>query len=180
MLIKRNNSRHSYKEWTKDEKSAVWEKGEVIPGKDPRRFRNDPCGDIMEWDKYGDDQSPFGWEIDHTYPKGKLEKLGVPDELIHDLRNLRPMQASNNATKSDDYPVYNYTQEVNGQTVARDYRVNPSVQSDLRDLFRDYLPEPRIKFRALSDYVRNSLAPGNANGFSDDVITQSIFDLDDE
>lgn len=180
MLLQRNNSGHSGKEWTKDEKHAVWEKGEVISGKDPRRFRKDSCGDIMEWDKYGDDQSPYGWEIDHIYPQATLEKLGVSDELINDLRNLRPMQASNNATKSDDYPVYKYNQEVNGQTVARDYRVNPSVQSDLRDLFRDYLPEPRIKFRALSDYVRNSLAPGNANGFSDDIITQSIFDIDDE
>lgn len=180
MSQERNNSSHSGKEWTKEEKRAVWEKGEVISGKDPRRFRKDSCGDIMEWDKYGDDQSAHGWEIDHTYPQAKLEELGVPDELIHDLRNLRPMQASNNATKSDDYPVYKYNQEVNGQTVARDYRVNPSVQSDLRDLFRDYLPEPRIKFRALSDYVRNSFAPGNANGFSDDIITQSIFDIDDE
>ncbi len=182
MLIQRNNSRHSGKEWTKEEKRAVWEKGEAIPGKDPRRFRKDPCGDIMEWEKYGDDQSAHGWEIDHTYPQAKLEKLGVPDELIHDLRNLRPMQASNNATKSDDYPIYHYKKEVLGQSVERQYKVNASVMGDLQNLYREYLPEPVIELRNLSDYLNASLAAGKANSirFRDDIINQSIFDLDDE
>lgn len=182
MLIPRNNSGHSGKEWTKEEKHAVWEKGEVISGKDPRRFRKDSCGDIMEWDKYGDDQSPYGWEIDHTYPQARLEKLGVPEEMIHDLRNLRPMQASNNATKSDNYPEYPYKKEVLGQSVERQYKVNASVMGDLQNLYREYLPEPVIELRNLSDYLNASLAAGKANSirFRDDIINQSIFDLDDE
>ena len=53
---------------------------------------------------------------------------------------------------------------------------------DLQNLYREYLPEPVIELRNLSDYLNASLAAGKANSirFRDDIINQSIFDLDDE
>ena len=48
----------------------------------------------------------YGWEIDHIYPQLLLEAQGFGAEQIDDLRNLRPMQHQNKASKSDDYPSY--------------------------------------------------------------------------
>ena len=91
---------------TENKKKSVWQKGEVVDGFNPDLYRKDPCGAWIVWDKYGVQDSIYGWEIDHIYPKSKLEARGFRAELIDDLRNLRPMQHSNNESKGDDYPSY--------------------------------------------------------------------------
>lgn len=87
-------------------KKSVWQKGQAVEGFNPDLYRKDPCGAWIVWDKYGVQDSIYGWEIDHIYPKSKLEARGFRAEQIDDLRNLRPMQHSNNANKGDDYPSY--------------------------------------------------------------------------
>lgn len=87
-------------------KLSVWEKGQIVDGFNPDMYRKDPCGAWIAWDKYGAQDNFFGWEIDHIFPKSKLEEMGFSISLIDDLRNLRPMQHENNASKSIDYPSY--------------------------------------------------------------------------
>lgn len=87
-------------------KRSVWEKGQKVSGFNPDMYRKDPCGAWIVWDKYGIRDNLYGWEIDHIYPQSRLEELGFSMELIDDLRNLRPMQHQNNASKSNDYPSY--------------------------------------------------------------------------
>jgi len=71
---------------------AVWEKGTIVPGADPRFRRKDQCGAWIDRNRHGDrsDQNNTGWEVDHISPGGS-----------DDLSNLRPLQWYNNVTKSD-------------------------------------------------------------------------------
>lgn len=71
---------------------AVWEKGMIVPGVDPRFRRKDQCGAWIDRNRHGDrsDQNNTGWEVDHISPGGS-----------DDLSNLRPLQWYNNVTKSD-------------------------------------------------------------------------------
>lgn len=59
----------------------------------------------LYFEDFGDRNSAFGWEIDHIYPASKLkERKDVTDEQIDDMRNLRPLNWRNNASKGADYP----------------------------------------------------------------------------
>lgn len=91
---------------TPELKLAVWQKAQKVEGFSPEMYRKDPCGAWIVWDKFGIQDSIYGWEIDHIYPQSKLRERGFRTELIDDLRNLRPMQHSNNKSKGDDYPSY--------------------------------------------------------------------------
>ena len=84
----------------------VWEKAQTVDGFNPDMYRKDPCGAWIVWDKYGVQDSIYGWQIDHIYPQSKLEERGFRPDQIDDLRNLRAMQHQNNAGKADDYPSY--------------------------------------------------------------------------
>ena len=70
----------------------VWEKAKRIRGKDPNKVRQDPYGNQIRRDRYGDD-SPRGWEIDHIKPANR----GGSDNL----RNLQAMQTGKNRQLSD-------------------------------------------------------------------------------
>ena len=67
----------------------VWEKGKIVEGYDPSKWRKDECGAWIGRQYYGDRKSQYGWEIDHISPGG-------PDVLS----NLRPLQWENNVDKS--------------------------------------------------------------------------------
>ena len=76
--------------WTDETIQTVWEKGVVVQGNDPARWRKDQCGAWIGRAAYGDRDSIYGWEIDHISPGGS-DAIG----------NLRPLQWKNNADKSD-------------------------------------------------------------------------------
>ena len=92
--------------FTEDQIDAIWKKGRIDPKYNPDFVRKDACGAWMIRDKYNDRSNIYGWEIDHIYPKSKLEEMGVPQELIDNIDNLRPLNWHNNVSKGADYPVY--------------------------------------------------------------------------
>ncbi len=73
---------------------AVWEKGRIVLGADPRFKRKDVCGAWIERSAYGDTVDfGSGWEIDHIKP--------VSSGGTDDLYNLQPLQWQNNRSKGD-------------------------------------------------------------------------------
>ena len=76
--------------WSHEEKSAVWFKGQSVEGQDDNRFLKDACGAWIGWMFYGNRNSQYGWEIDHINPNGG-----------DDLSNLQPLQWENNCSKCD-------------------------------------------------------------------------------
>lgn len=86
-------------------KKIAWEQGTIDPRFNKDLVRKDACGAWIIWDHYGLD-SPFGWQIDHIYPKSKLEQMGICEEKINNEINLRPLNTKNNISKSDNYPAY--------------------------------------------------------------------------
>lgn len=82
-------------EFNKDIIEVVWEKGRIIEGYDPAKFRQDACGAWITRDKYGDKTSNFGWVIDHICPRSLLERHNVPEDAVNDVVNLQPMHWAN-------------------------------------------------------------------------------------
>lgn len=80
--------------FTQERIDQVWEKGDVIPGKDPNLYRLDKFGNQMYKPSYGK-FSEQGWNIDHSKPQVK----GGTDHL----NNLQPMNSRANSSKNDKY-----------------------------------------------------------------------------
>ena len=125
-------------------KLSVCEKGQIVDGFNPDIYRKDPCGACIACDKYGAQDNIFGWEIDHIFPKSKLEEMGFSISLIDDLRNLRPMQHENNASKSIDYPSYMAVVTSDGnKNIYKDtpLTVNEETRTILAQLYKRWLLE---------------------------------------
>lgn len=74
-------------------KMDVWKKAIVPDNRDGRFFRNDRCGRLLQYDKYGNRQASTGWEIDHI--------LSVENGGSDDLDNLQPLHWENNEAKGE-------------------------------------------------------------------------------
>ena len=92
--------------FTEEQIQMVWDRASIVDGFDKSRFRKDACGAWIIRNKYGDNDSLYGWEIDHVVPMSLFSEKGVKQELIDNPLNLRALQHENNASKSDDYPSY--------------------------------------------------------------------------
>ncbi|MBR4364440.1 MAG: hypothetical protein IKP33_05870 [Prevotella sp.] len=124
--------------WSEEQIQYVWNRATTVEGYDKSRFRKDACGAWIIWDKYGDNDSLYGWEIDHIVPQALLEEKGYCQKDIDNNDNLRALQHENNASKSDDYPSYTAvvtsegTENVN---VTIFLEVNEKKQEILRKLY---------------------------------------------
>ena len=124
-----------------EKRKRLWELMPTAEGKDSAKFRLDSCGALMEWDRFGDRQSDFGWEIDHVVPKSLLTERGATENEIDDEDNLRPMHWKNNDTKSADYPEYQAKVSYeNGRNIEQNgvYEVNKSLQDILHNKYSKY------------------------------------------
>lgn len=96
MFRKPNTDRYG-RAFSSDLPTKVFQKGALIPGYDPARWRADVCGTPMDWFEYGNTNSQYGWEIDHVLPVAH----GGGDELS----NLQPLQWYRNRVKGDKLNV---------------------------------------------------------------------------
>lgn len=126
------------------EKDRIFRKARKIEGLDADEWRMDACDAIIHRSSYGRNDDFFGWEVDHIVPKSLLEENGVPQNLIDDFRNLRPLNWRNNVSKGDDYPSYKVeiqSEDGGESNVIRSRRrtVNQAKQKELRELYAQYL-----------------------------------------
>ena len=82
-------------------KDDVWKLGRIVAGYDEKRWRKDVCGAWMDYNKYGDTDSKYGWQVDHIFPSSVLEDNGVTENDRDNVINLRPMQWKNNDVKDN-------------------------------------------------------------------------------
>ena len=126
-------------DFTKEDLDAIWAKGTPAVGYDAAKCRLDLAGAMMVREEYGK-EGMFGWEVDHVFPRAKLEELGVDKSLWDAASNLQPMNAKNNASKGDDYPGYTASYRYNTKTklneeIEEGKIVKESVQKRLASLF---------------------------------------------
>lgn len=127
-----------YMAWSENQIEYVWNRATIVKGYDENRFRKDACGAWIIRDKYGDNDSLYGWEIDHIVPKVLLEEKGFGQEDIDRSENLRALQHDNNASKSDDYPSYTAVVTSEGTEnvkMTKFLEVNDRKQEVLRNLY---------------------------------------------
>lgn len=119
----------------------VWNKGRVVSEFSADQVRKDACGAWMIKEHYGCRDSLFGWEIDHIYPEKKLLEKGVPQDLIDNINNLRPLNWKNNQSKGTDYPVYHAnvkSEEGRNVDCDEEMKVNEPTQKKISSLYSDY------------------------------------------
>lgn len=126
------------------EKDRIFRKARKIEGLDADEWRMDACDAIIHRSSYGRGDDFFGWEVDHIVPKSLLEENGVPQDLIDDFQNLRPLNWRNNVSKGNDYPSYKVeiqSEDGGESNVIRSRRrtVNQAKQKELRELYAQYL-----------------------------------------
>ncbi len=92
-------------EYSEELRRILWNRLTKISGKDPKSYRLDAAGALIEWDEYGN-YSPNGWQVDHAFPKNKLKENGIKEENWDDIVDLRPFNSANNDLKNDNFPIY--------------------------------------------------------------------------
>ena len=81
--------------FNKRQKNHCWEKAPKRINLNEDEFRFGAAGALIHYDDYGDEDSKFGWNIDHRKPTSE----GGTDENS----NIRAMHRENNLAKGDDY-----------------------------------------------------------------------------
>jgi len=115
---------------SEQDRLKVWEKAQIVDGYDSTLYRKDCCGAWMAYAKYGDTSNPYGWEIDHVYPKSK----GGDNHM----ENLRAMNWLNNRSKGDDYPSYKSSVKADEHRNIQNeviFTVNAQLQSILKTIY---------------------------------------------
>jgi len=92
-MTKRKQKREPYTSpYTPEEILTIWGKGQVVLGREPSEWREDDFGNRIQFDKYGDRDSSFGWEVDHI--------ISIKDGGSNLLSNLRPIQWETNVKRN--------------------------------------------------------------------------------
>lgn len=93
------NTNNCGNSWAEAEKAAVWCKARIADGYSAAHVRIDRCGNLIEWNAFGDTNSQYGWEIDHIWPVS----LGGNNHIS----NLQPLMWRVNRLKGDN-PIFIY------------------------------------------------------------------------
>lgn len=115
---------------SEQDRLVIWGKAQEVEGFDPSLYRKDCCGAWMAYVKYGDTSNPYGWEIDHVYPKS----MGGDNHP----QNLRAMNWLNNRSKGDDYPSYRSSVKAEDNRNVQNeevFTVNTDLQTILKNIY---------------------------------------------
>lgn len=115
----------------------VWEKGVIDPKYPADKVRKDACGAWIIKSHYGKHDSPFGWDVDHIYPRALYSFLDGGDDIINHIDNLRPLHHKNNKAKGTNYPTYQAAVKADGDRnvdCIGTFEVNSQVQNRLKTL----------------------------------------------
>lgn len=130
--------------YSDEELDKIWQMGREVLGLDPKVYRLDAADGLMKRSLYGNEGN-LGWEVDHIYPKEKLEQKGIPKNKWDYMVNLRPMNAKNNAAKGEDYPTYKVAVQydaksgVNKEVVGESRIVDSRVQATIASTYAAWL-----------------------------------------
>lgn len=127
---------------SEEQKLRLWHEANIVDDHDPDKIRQDSCGAWIQWDKYQDRGSDFGWEVDHVFPQSVLKEKGADKDEIDCEDNLRAMNWHNNVSKGDDYPVYHGAVKANGdknELSNDEFEVNKERQERLKRIYSKYL-----------------------------------------
>lgn len=132
------------RDFTEKELDAMFSKANSIDGCDSDEWRIDVSGAIIRRSSYGRTDEMYGWEVDHIVPESLLSDNGVPQEMIDDDINLRPLNWNNNVFKGDDYPKYRVVIEADkfqesNDSVNKFKEISQIMQSKLRDFYQDFI-----------------------------------------
>lgn len=132
------------KDFTEEELDAMFRKVRHINGCDQDEWYIDASGAIIKRSSHGRTDELYGWEVDHIVPESLLRAKGVPQEMIDDDINLRPLNWNNNVSKGDDYPIYRIAVEADSFQESNDAvdkfkEVSTDKQSRLREFYKDYI-----------------------------------------
>lgn len=132
------------RDFTDSELDLMFSKAAPIDGCDQDEWRLDASGAIIRRISYGRTDRLYGWEVDHIVPESLLRAKGVPQEMIDDDINLRPLNWNNNVSKGDDYPIYKIVMEADmfqesNDTASKFDKISEAMQSRLMDFYRDYI-----------------------------------------
>lgn len=88
--------------------------------------------------------SNMAWEVDHIFPEVILKELGVPEDLIDDELNLRPLHHSNNESKGTQFPSYEKVvcwdeKQQKNVPCNQSVFIKDEKIKELEDLYKDYL-----------------------------------------
>lgn len=90
------------RQFTQGEKEYMWDKAKPVAGLNGS-YAQDAMGNIIKKQDYGNYNSPYGWDGDHSKP---LSKNGS-----YHKNNIHALQSEQNrVAKNDQYP-YHYNQE---------------------------------------------------------------------
>ena len=118
----------------------VWNRLRTVDGLNPKSFRLDAAGALIEWSKYGD-YSPNGWQIDHACPKKILSDNNVKEEDMDYINNIRPFNTANNELKGDHFPKY-----------TRAVYYDESKHENLKDGVSPYIVNRQVQKNVMSYY----------------------------
>ena len=127
--------------------------GKPVPNEPNNRFeRTDVTPAKMCHSKH--QNTDMAWEVDHIFPEQILQELGVPQNLIDDNRNLRPLHHSNNESKGTLYPDYRKIKQWDESSQSNvDCDVSVHVSSDKQDELQK-LYAPYLNGRTLVDIAK--------------------------
>lgn len=123
-------------------KLRLWNEASAIKDHDSSNIRQDSCGAWIQWDKYQDRSSDFGWEVDHIFPQAVLKAKGADKDEIDCEENLRVMNWHNIVSKGNDYPIYHGAVKAEGdKNILSDdeFEVNKERQERLKRIYSKYL-----------------------------------------
>lgn len=132
------------KNFTEQELDRIFSKGTPIDDCNGNELRLDAVGAFIKRSSYGRDDEKYGWEVDHIVPEDLLRKHKVPQKLIDNEINLRPLNWKNNVSKGDDYPKYRVAIEVDKYmetNISVDIKtvIDDKTQEQLRNFYKDYI-----------------------------------------